>query len=393
MDERVLQFRVGVVVVASVIITSILVIFFQGKPDLWKRQYTVFLKFDAAPGVQVDSPVRKHGILVGRVSKVELEKDGVLISAKLDSQYPVTKGEVCRISAGSLFGDRVLEFVPGREESEELIGDRDYIDQTEVTSDAFQVLVNLEQRMTLAIDKIGLAGEKIGAAGETIITAGEDVSRLTKNVDEFIVGNKDQFQNTLKSTEEAMDRFELAMSAVQGIAGDEELQERLNKALDDLPKLLTDAHDMVTSMKTMADNADTNLRNLQGLTEPLGERGPALVANIEQSTKALEEMLSQLASLSKRLENPEGTIGQLINNPDLYQKLDQAATNIELITRRMRPIMDDARVFADKIARDPGRIGVKGVLDRSQTGSKFFTGEGGNPTGVPPVIYFEAHHR
>ena len=60
MDERVLQFRVGVVVVASVIITSILVIFFQGKPDLWKRHYTIYLKFDAAPGVQIDTPVRKE---------------------------------------------------------------------------------------------------------------------------------------------------------------------------------------------------------------------------------------------------------------------------------------------------------------------------------------------
>ncbi len=392
MDERVLQFRVGVVVVASVIITSILVIFFQGKPDIWKKKNTVFLRFQAAPGVQVDTPVRKHGILIGRVESVELTKEGVLISADLDAKYPVTRGEVCRITAGSLFGDRVLEFVPGPEESDQLITSGDYIDQTEVSSDAFQVLVNLEKRMTEAIDRIGVAGDKIGAAGEQIISAGENVSNLANNVNEIVVGNKDQFERTLARTEKAMESFELAMAAVHGIAGDEEFQARLQKALEDLPEMLTDAHEMVAAMKQMADRADANLMNLEGLTRPLGERGGQLVANIERSTKSLEEMLTQLATLSKRLENPEGTIGQLINNPDLYQKLDMAAANIEEITRRMRPIVEDARVIASKIAHDPGRLGVKGVLDRNQTGTKHLPADFGDArpsAGPPAVIYFE----
>jgi phospholipid/cholesterol/gamma-HCH transport system substrate-binding protein len=389
MDERVLQFRVGVVVVASVIITSILVIFFQGKPDIWKKKNTVFLHFDSAPGIQVDSPVRKHGILIGRVESVKLEKDGVLVCADLDAKYPVTRGEVCRLTAGSLFGDRVLEFVPGRQESEELIKDGDYIDQTEVSSDAFQVLVNLEQRMTEAIDRIGVAGDKIGAAGVQIISAGEKVSDLATNINEIVVGNKDQFERTLARTEKAMESFELAMAAVHGVAGDEEFQARLQKALQELPEMLQEAHQMVLAMKKMADHADVNLAQLEGLTKPLGERGGQLVANIEQGTKSLEELLTQLATLSKRLENPEGTVGQLINNPDLYQKLDAAASNIEEITRRMRPIMDDARVIAAKIAHDPGRIGVKGVLDRNQSGSKHLGTDFGLTSGPPAVIYYE----
>jgi phospholipid/cholesterol/gamma-HCH transport system substrate-binding protein len=316
------------------------------------------------------------------VTEIKLEEDGVLVAAKLDAQYPLTRGEVCRISSGSLFGDRVLEFVAGTEESAEPVSDGDYIDQTEVSSDVFQVVVNLESRMTEAIDKIGTAGETISAAGQ-------DVSQLANNLNGILARNDDQFERTLQKTEDAMERFELAMAAVQGVAGDEELQVRLKKALEDLPKLLADSHEMVSSMRQMADRADRNLMNLEGLTRPLGERGEALVMNIEQSTKSLEQMLSQLALLSKRLENPEGTIGQLINNPELYQKLDMAASNIEEITRRMRPIVDDARVIADKVARDPGRVGVKGLLDRSQTGSKYYFGDWGNNSRIPEAIYIE----
>ena len=126
----------------------------------------------------------------------------------------------------------------------------------------------------------------------------------------------------------------------------------------------------------------------------MGERGEIIVANVEQSTKSLEMMLAQLAELSQRLENPEGTVGQLINNPDLYQKLDRAATNIEEITRKLRPIIDDARVAADKIARNPNRLGVQGALDRRRSGTKFYYGDytGGMRTSPSAQDYQYEYH-
>jgi phospholipid/cholesterol/gamma-HCH transport system substrate-binding protein len=380
MDERTLQLRVGVVVVASVTIAAILIIFFQGRPVLWQRQYEVILKFDAAPGVEIDTPVRKHGILIGRVTKVRLQDDGVLVNAKLDEKYPVTESEVCRISAGSLFGDRVLEFVPGPDESTELIKDGDYIEQTEVSSDVFQVLVNLEGQMKDAIDKIG--------------TAGQDVSELSNNLNTLVAKNDDQLLRIMQKSETALDRFDQAMDAIEGFAGDEELRERLRESLESLPELLLNAQEMVSSMKAMADRADKNLMNLEGITQPLGERGEIIVANVEQSTKSLEMMLAQLAELSRRLENPDGTVGQLINNPDLYHKLDRAATNIEEITRKLRPIIDDARVFADKIARNPNRLGVQGALDKRRSGTKFYYGDytREHQTQPAPTYQFEFPH-
>ena len=69
MDERVLQFRVGVVVVAAASITVILVMLFGALPNL-RPHYTLHIRFAEAPGVTVDTPVRKSGVQIGRVSKV-----------------------------------------------------------------------------------------------------------------------------------------------------------------------------------------------------------------------------------------------------------------------------------------------------------------------------------
>ena len=56
------------------------------------------------------------------------------------------------------------------------------------------------------------------------------------------------------------------------------------------------------------------------------------------------------------LNDRQGSLGQLIHNPDLYQSLNRAAENVEIATHQLRPIMDNARVFSEIIAREPGFI-------------------------------------
>jgi phospholipid/cholesterol/gamma-HCH transport system substrate-binding protein len=42
--------------------------------------------------------------------------------------------------------------------------------------------------------------------------------------------------------------------------------------------------------------------------------------------------------------------------------------NTEEITSRIKPILDDLRIFSDKIARDPRQLGLKGALDHRPIG-------------------------
>ena len=112
MEERVLQFRVGVLVAATVIIAAILIVMFEELPRGLGGRKTIYIRFPSAPGVNVGTPVRKSGVLVGRVTQVTLEEDGgVLITTRLDAQREVLKNETCRISTGNFLGDAMLEFV------------------------------------------------------------------------------------------------------------------------------------------------------------------------------------------------------------------------------------------------------------------------------------------
>jgi phospholipid/cholesterol/gamma-HCH transport system substrate-binding protein len=43
-------------------------------------------------------------------------------------------------------------------------------------------------------------------------------------------------------------------------------------------------------------------------------------------------------------------------NPDIYNELNAAAANVNELTKRLRPIVEDVRIFTDKLARRPGII-------------------------------------
>lgn len=385
MDEWKIRFRVGAVVVASVVITVVLVMLFGSRPSFFRRQYLLHVRFAEAPGITVDAPVRKSGVRIGRVSEVKLlDEGGVLVSAKINSHYQLRQNEVCRIGAGSLLGgDAALEFVPrdqqemlkrfdtnqnGRLDPEELqaadahIADGDYMYDGKVSSSPVHVLANLEG--------------SIRTAFQSVDAAGREVEKLARTVNQTVGGDK-QVPRIMQKAESALDHFDQTMQALHSIVGDSSMSAKLGKSLEELPTFLAEgrktfakAEETLATIKRAGEKAEANLQNLEAVTKPLRERGPQLVAKIESSAENLNSLLEQLTAFSEALNSGQGTLGKLVHDDEMYQQLQRVMTNAEDVSRRLRPIMDDIRTFSDKIARDPGQLGLRGAVDRRPSGLK-----------------------
>jgi phospholipid/cholesterol/gamma-HCH transport system substrate-binding protein len=79
----------------------------------------------------------------------------------------------------------------------------------------------------------------------------------------------------------------------------------------------------------------------------------------DQIAKAMEnvtEITTLMRTIVGRIEQGEGSLGALLNDRQLYDRLNRAARNIERISQELKPIVDDARVFSDKVSRHPGVI-------------------------------------
>ena len=150
---------------------------------------------------------------------------------------------------------------------------------------------------------------------------------------------------------------------------DDDLTQKIEEAVGQIPNLVTDARTLINALEQVARAAEENLDNLKGVTEPLEQQGEEMVTALTSSLKKVDVVLSELQTFSTAINNSEGTIGQLIHNPELYHRINQAAANIEQITFQLEPIIYDVRVATDKIARQPVRL-LRGVVGRQQSGLK-----------------------
>ena len=395
MDERVLRFRVGIVVVAATILSVILIILMgEATVPFLSDRYNIFVKLTNAPGVAVGTPVRKSGIRIGRITEVKLLEgsEGVLLTAEIDGKYTLSHAEIARLNSESLLGDAVLEFVLSGDETMKtsLIKDGDYL-EGRVGTNPLKVLVNLEDDMERALAKF--------------TTAGDDVSQLTRSLNNVVSSNEAQIQRVIDKTEISMDKFSQAMDSINQLVGDPTLRDNLRASMENVPKLVDESRLAVAEMRSefqkvgdsldgfgrAAQQAEKNLKDLEGLTEPLGRQGPQIVENLNSSVNSLNILLTELAEFSQAVNNRQGTLGMLAHDPDVYLKLNRTAGNLELASRRVDQIVDDVRVFTDKIARDPKQLGVAGALDKRTSGLKtpslnFFRGSKneGQETWIKP---------
>jgi phospholipid/cholesterol/gamma-HCH transport system substrate-binding protein len=85
----------------------------------------------------------------------------------------------------------------------------------------------------------------------------------------------------------------------------------------------------------------------------------------------LRQLSGRANTLLTRVNNGQGTLARLIDDDQLYYSVVNTLQNIEVATRRLQPIIEDARVFSDKIAREPSSlINIRGAITGQRGGMK-----------------------
>jgi len=113
---------------------------------------------------------------------------------------------------------------------------------------------------------------------------------------------------------------------------------------------------------------DRTIVNVEKFTEPLGERSEEMIEQVLRSLANLDNALVQVSAFGDLVNNSDGTLRKLIEDDEIYNQVKRTIGNVENASVRIRPILDDVRVFTDKLARDPRELGVKGALSQRPSG-------------------------
>ena len=348
-------FRTGITVLASILAAVILSLLFGPQGDFadvfqLNKKYTIRIEFEEAPGVRENTPIKKSGIVIGRVATVELLDQGraALVVARIDDGMKIFDNEVCRINR-SLLGDSDLEFikVPDKGSGIEIELDGEPLKGI-VIPDPLQVVGNLEGHLAQAIGSVSDTSDKIGGLIDnldSVLGSKEEVAEA-----------RDRLRNMFDKTSETMDAFGQLATNINGIVGDEKSQQRLREAIDQIPQVIADMRKTFDGLNGTLQLADSNLRNLEGFTGALDEDGAQMLERLNASSLKLDRVMGEFAVFSNSINTSQGTLGKLINDPELYDSLTRTAGNFEDLTPQLRAIVRDIRVLSDEMARHPGMI-------------------------------------
>lgn len=368
MNERVMQFRIGMFVIVAGLVLTMLIVWFGESPQLFRDHVYVVVHYQEAPGVAEGIPVRKSGIRVGEVTSIVFDDrpnqpDGVLVTLSLERKYKIKAGSVPQLSR-SLIGDVTIDLQPGSgpgliRTSNSPVGAP--VIEGAVAADPSKALAAATQ-----------AFQKAGSTLESIDLAASGIAKMTQNAEKI-----SEFLNTWDETGR---RVSAAAAKIDGfIAANErdfqpavsnlrQVSQKLNDTLD--PSTQAALKTGIDRFSTSFARFDANMASSAPLFRDLGAGTNGTPGtDFGQVMRRLNVIAGDLGLLTRALNNgrgglnPDGSLQKLIMRSELHDNMNRMAVAANDAFASIKPILASFRVFAEKVARDPSSM-TRGALQR-----------------------------
>jgi ABC-type transporter Mla subunit MlaD len=345
MNNQAMRFRLGVFVLAALLLLAVLITLFGGFPNLFKRMNPYVVTFDYAPGVGPGTPVRRSGIRIGEVKDVELDNETgkVRVHILVDAQYTLRNKDQAVLVHGLLGGDTSIDFVtrPGKEQPG---------DQNVVAAGATIAGVNQANVGTV----LNQASALMPPAQDTVL----ELRRAVQNLNRMTP----LMEDTLREYREMARATRQMIPEWQGMA------QATRQMIPDLKELVKESQNTVPVLRRTSEEVQVAAANWGNL----GERINVLLqTNQDKLDKAVD-------NLNKTLNNIAITFGEenRKNLATALRNVRAGSDNLESITRNTDDLVKESRVTLRRVNDSIGRAddvlasvqqAVKPLPDRAQS--------------------------
>jgi len=285
---------IGLLVVLLLLNFIIFYQYLKGK-KLFRDDHYYHVLFAGVDGLYKSNQVLVNGMRVGQVSAIDFADDStgrILVTLRIPASRSIAATASAQIVNTGLIGGRVIRLNhatgpgPYLHDGDTIRGntDRSYADVVE--TDIQPVISNADTLLTLLKRIAFTLNEAITPETATLI------------------------QGTLQNIHTA--------------------SANLNTTLAQLPPMVADARRAMQSIQELSTGGRQTLTQANRLLDTLQYANLGLIAHRADST------LQSLNSLLAALQSTQGTAGRLINSPELYNHLDSATRNLELLLRDLK---------------------------------------------------------
>jgi phospholipid/cholesterol/gamma-HCH transport system substrate-binding protein len=336
---------VGMVVVLGIIVMVISSYWLSGRP--WARaEQEVVAIFREVGQLRAGNPVVYRGVSVGRVTGVELSGDGrgVYVTMAVDPDIVLQPDAAVVLAPQSLFGDWQAQ-IASRQRFPELeftLSTRPEVlpgaalpDISELTAVAANIaggIQTLSERFELAFTeetaiKLRQTVENVQEISEQLTGFVTQQTRVYDGVSGNVLAATDNIRQATQRVERVAGQFEASIEQgeIQDVLTNvrlasenlRDLSLQLQGATVGVPGLIARADTAFITFGTIAQDVQVTLRSLE---PSIAEIGPT----IAEARLAL----ATLQRAGERIENGEGTLGRLLEDPALYEETQAAVATL-----------------------------------------------------------------
>ncbi len=314
MKEQGKNFVIGIVTLVALAGVSTLLLQFGELDSFLHPTYPVEIRLNEAGTTRVGSPVTLNGVRVGTVTSVKLVEDAtnpVVTKAAIERIYNLPIGTTITVndaligSGGRLNLTLPNEWQPGapnfpQDGTAVLFGTWRSMTET--------ITLALDDQMTPLMGAMDSFNDLAGAWTRVGANVNDMLDPANKEEPGSVVGAMERFDQALGDAQEAM-------ILARTWLGDEQLRADVNSAVWKANELMESAGQVAKQFGTLA--------------ETIGEDADVLVSAAVPVAEEMSHTLERVGTLLEAATRGEGTIGQLMSNPDLYRSLEDAASRLE----------------------------------------------------------------
>ena len=295
--------KVGAIAVVSVTMLILGFNFLKGK-KLFSKSTTLYGVYGNVQGLQNSNPVVINGLQVGTVYKISTDKDmsRIKVEFNITKDINIPNNSIAMIKPNPI-GTTSVEIKLGDSKVNLNSGDSIY---TEANAGVFNDILKKVNPVLFEVQKA------VSSLDTLILNINSVIDPRTK-------GNIGSTFENLKAITSSM------------ITSTAYLEKLLNTETGALAKTLQNVNSITGNLATNNEKINSVVTNLDKTTTKLSQ------LDFQRTLNSLDSTINGLKAIVGKLDNPNGTMGKLINDPTLYQNLASTGNKLNLL-------LDDIRV-------------------------------------------------
>ena len=297
--------------------------YLKGK-NLLSKSYTFQTVYDDVNQLTISSPVLFNGLTVGSVTDIKINKENLsemIVTYSIKEDYKIPKTAIAYQMSNGVIGGKAISIVYDQvcngancaESGDFLTGKNlGMIGSLLGTEEIDQYIGEVTKGLNGVVSQIG-AEDSEGAINETVRQLEKsmiNINNITKTTDAL-----------LKSSYRNLDKTIANMSIIT----------------ENLAANNTQITSMLSNLNTItADIKTANIGKTISTSNATLAEAELAVTDLRATLATTDEMIKGLKEVVTKVDDGEGTLGQLVNDTELYDNLESTSINLSLLLQDLR---------------------------------------------------------